>query len=96
MTWYFHPAARTELFEAAAYYDSMQNGLGYRFIQAFETAVLDIVAFPSSWFEVAPGIRRCLIPHFPFGIMYRIFGSEMQIVAVADLRRKPGYWSSRI
>jgi len=39
---------------------------------------------------------RFLVHRFPFGILYRIAGDEIQIVAIMHLRRKPGYWTKRL
>ena len=33
---------------------------------------------------------------FPFGIIYKIYKSELLIVAVAHHSRKPGYWEDRL
>jgi len=97
MNWYFHPSARTELYEAIEYYDLLETGLGYRFLLAFEIAIEDVLAYPSAWSEISPGIRRCLIPHFAFGILYRLTdNAEIQVLAIANLRRKPDYWQQRI
>jgi hypothetical protein len=97
MNWFFHPAARAELFEAVEYYDSLEPGLGYRFLLAFEAAMEDVLAFPSAWSEISKGIRRCLIPHFSYGILYRSMNNvELQVLAVANLRRKPDHWQIRL
>jgi hypothetical protein len=33
---------------------------------------------------------------FPFGIAYAVIAGEVLIVAVAHLRKKPGYWADRV
>jgi hypothetical protein len=35
------------------------------------------------------------LPHFPFSLVYRVRHAEIEIVAVAHHRRRPGYWRSR-
>ncbi|HIP58812.1 MAG TPA: hypothetical protein EYH01_00115 [Campylobacterales bacterium] len=40
--------------------------------------------------------RRCLVNRFPFGLVYRIEGDTIVIVAVMHLSRKPDYWYSRV
>lgn len=37
-------------------------------------------------------VRRVLVRRFPFNVIYRLRGDELQIVAFAHTRRKPGYW----
>ena len=49
-----------------------------------------------TWPVIEAELRRRLVRRFPFGILYRIEPEEIVIVAVAHLRRKPGYWRERI
>jgi len=39
--------------------------------------------------------RRFGLRRFPFGLIYRITSSGVQIIAVAHRRRRPGYWRQR-
>jgi hypothetical protein len=39
--------------------------------------------------------RRALMARFPYQVVYRIRPAEIVIVAVAQLKRRPGYWKSR-
>jgi toxin ParE1/3/4 len=39
--------------------------------------------------------RRYLLHRFPFQIVYRARGETIEVVAVAHLKRRPGYWKSR-
>ncbi|MFN2444408.1 MAG: type II toxin-antitoxin system RelE/ParE family toxin [Vicinamibacterales bacterium] len=39
--------------------------------------------------------RRVLLRRFPFFVVYRVRGDDVQIVAVAHARRRPGYWRGR-
>jgi hypothetical protein len=32
---------------------------------------------------------------FPYGVIYRLSGDTVEIVAVMHLSRKPGYWKHR-
>jgi len=34
-----------------------------------------------------------VLRRFPFGVVYRVLAGEIQVVAVAHHRRKPGYWA---
>jgi len=44
------------------------------------------------WPIVEDELRRHLVRKFPFGILYRIEPEKIVIIAVAHLRRRPGYW----
>jgi plasmid stabilization system protein ParE len=57
---------------------------------------LDVVADdPERWPRYDYGTRRYLFRRFPFALIYRITKSRVQIIAVAHLRRRPGYWLAR-
>lgn len=92
----FLPEAEQEMLEAARYYDSHATGLGTDFLSETERAVNSIAELPMTWPVVEGELRRRLVRRFPFGILYRIEPEEIVIVAVAHLRRKPGYWRERI
>lgn len=97
----FHPAAADELVEAAAWYEARQPGLGADLMQEIARAVVAIGEAPATW-PRWPGLkshaadtRRFLLSRFPFGIAHRIEREEVVVVAVAHLRRRPGYWQHR-
>lgn len=87
--------ARVEQVEAASYYESQSRGLGVRFAEALREAVARIEMDPMLYPEAGSGTRRCLTRMFPFGVIYRAHGDEIVIIAVAHLKRKPGYWRGR-
>lgn len=39
-----------------------------------------------------PRTRRLLVGRFPYQVVYRLRATEIVIVAVAHLKRRPGYW----
>ncbi len=92
----FLPEAEQEMLEAAKYYESQATDLGIDFLSEVERAVNSIAELPMTWPVIEGELRRRLVRRFPFGILYRIEPEEIVIVAVAHLRRKPGYWRERI
>ena len=46
--------------------------------------------------EIEPGVRRCLLARFPYGLIYGLDGEMLVVVAVAHLHREPRYWVDRI
>jgi hypothetical protein len=44
---------------------------------------------------VARHARRILLDRFPYSVIYRASADEILIIAVAHLRRRPGYWRHR-
>lgn len=88
----FTSAAYRELTEAAEYYEGKQPGLAHRFLSEVEAALERIERYPEMWAKVSSRLRRCLVHRFPFALFYHAGAEEIQIVAVADLRRDPGRW----
>jgi len=41
------------------------------------------------------GCRRFVLLNYPFDFVYRVRGSEVEIVAIAHHARKPAYWRHR-
>jgi hypothetical protein len=37
-----------------------------------------------------------VFPRYPFSLVYILRGDDVEIVAVAHGRRRPGYWRSRL
>ena len=91
-----HELAQAELDDAFEWYESQLSGLGARFIQEFDDTVSRIIDFPAIGPKLAPGIRRCLLPRFPFGVIYAADESDLSILAVAHLHREPRYWVDRL
>jgi uncharacterized protein YuzE len=54
------------------------------------------VAFPISYPEIEPGIRRSRLARFPYGLIYGLDGETLVVVAVAHLHRRSRYWIDRI
>ena len=40
-------------------------------------------------------VRRSLVGRFPYQVVYRLQPNEITIVAVAHMKRRPGYWTRR-
>lgn len=91
----FHPNAAREFEDAAAWYDERRPGLGAEFAAAVFELADQVAASPRRWRRVRKA-RRALLTRFPYAIVYReVPGGAIEIVAVAHLSRRPGYWSRR-
>jgi plasmid stabilization system protein ParE len=91
----FHPAADLELTQAAEWYEERRSGLGLEFLAAVRTKIHDVLEAPQRW-RIVDGTRRVLLGRFPYALVYRESGSdEIEIVAVAHLKRRPKYWQGR-
>jgi plasmid stabilization system protein ParE len=91
----FHDLATFELNEAAEYYESESAGLGQAFIAAVERCTDDIVRNPEAGLVIHGSIHRRLVRRFPYALLYRVKPTEIQILAVMNLKRRPAYWVGR-
>ncbi len=94
-------AARGELRAVVAWYEEKQPGLGGEFFAEVEHTVELIQRHPGLGTSVPRvpaerGTRRLPLRRFPYTVIYREVETEIQIIAFAHDRRKPGYWSSRL
>jgi plasmid stabilization system protein ParE len=55
-----------------------------------------ILARPEVYPKHRKGTRRALLQRFPYGVIYRVVGDEIQILAIAHTRQRPGYWIERL
>ena len=88
--------AERELDDGFIYYESLQDGLGKRFLFEIKNSIGRIVQYPNGWHPLSNNTRRSLVKKFPYGIVYQILEDKISIVAIAHLHRKPNYWKDRI
>lgn len=91
----FHSLAKLELNEAAQYYENESPGLGQSFISEIERCTDEIVRHPDAGVVMRGSIRRRLVRRFPYGLLYRATASEVRVLAVMNLKRRPSYWVGR-
>jgi toxin ParE1/3/4 len=91
----FHPDAQDEFVETVEYYEATVPDLGDRFLRAVERTVAIVQAYPESGGRRAAGSRGLPVFEFPYDLVYRIRGSEIEVLALAHHRRRPGYWRQR-
>jgi len=88
--------AQNELDDAVVWYNLQAAGLERELLDELDRAIRRAVAFPLSYPEIEPSIRRCRLARFPYGVIYGIDGDTLVVVAVAHLHRRPRYWIDRI
>jgi plasmid stabilization system protein ParE len=93
----YHPMAREEVIDITAYYARIRPTLAAEFLAELNAAIELIAANPLVCEEIRPGVRRCLIDRFPYGVYYRIPDAEtVRIILVRHHSRRPGYGMRRI
>jgi len=89
------PAALAEFQEAAQYYEASKAGLGEKFRVAVETAIRSILLNPMRWRMVDEDVHRAVVEIFPYHVLYTVEEHCILILAIAHVRRRPGYWKDR-
>lgn len=88
----FSSRALRETGEAQAWYDLQSQGLGDEFIAAIELQLRRLEQAPLLYAEVIPGVRRALLPRFPYGLFYAMRGNLIHVLAVLHDARNPKRW----
>ena len=91
----FHDLAERELNDAAQYYDQQQSGLGAAFITDVQHCSGAILQHPEVGPVILGTVRRRLCRRFPYALLYTIRPDAVRILAVMNLKRRPGYWVGR-
>ena len=89
--------ASDEFREAVRWYEARRAGLGAEFFDAVAATLTLIEANPAIGQAISADgrTRRALVAKFPYQVVYRVRPSELVIVAIAHLKRRPGYWKAR-
>jgi plasmid stabilization system protein ParE len=89
-------AAREEFAAATSWYETQRPGLGGQFFDAVVRTIDLIEAQPEIGIPSADQrTRRMLVHRFPYQVVYRLLRDKIVIVAIAHLKRRPGYWRRR-
>ncbi len=92
----FHPEAQAEFFAAQDYYEQCVEGLGFDYRAEVQDALAIIQVAPQRWSIRTHETRTYLVHRFPFAVVYLDLPDKIWVVAVAHLRRRPGYWRHRL
>ena len=92
----FHPAAAQEAEAAYDWYAARNPAAAQGFRDELRHAVEAVAENPRTWPRYGTRTRRYVFPRFPFSLVYVQRVDEVEVIAVAHGRRRPGYWRSRI
>ena len=96
MNYRFLDEAEAEFYDAVAYYEDCEGGLGIELSREVYKAIDRIIALPAAWSPYSNRTRRCLLNRFPYGIVYRRIEDTIIIFALMQLNREPDYWINRV
>jgi len=96
-----HPDARTELRQAAQWYNKRSPGKGSQLVMLARNSHKDVAKTPDAWavfpdWEGEPSVRSRHLPVFPYRLVYYADEKYLNVIAYAHESREPGYWRSRV
>ena len=91
-----HPEADEEFAAAIRYYSEISPELGVRFYHEMERLLREACDQPERFWQFDPPARRHLSGDFPYAVIFLEKPEHLWIVAVMNMKRRPGYWSGRL
>ena len=91
-----HPLANCDREDAILHYSREGRALGQRFEDEAQRVIGRIERQPRTWPIFERELRRCIFDVFPYAAIYRLIDDTAYVVALAHLRRRPGYWYERL
>ena len=88
----FAGRAVREIGEAFNWYEEQSKGLGLEFELAFELQLKRLEQVPLLYTEILSGVRRTLLPRFPYGVFYTLKNDLVHVLAVIHNARNPRRW----
>ncbi|WP_114394335.1 type II toxin-antitoxin system RelE/ParE family toxin [Oleisolibacter albus] len=89
-------AAEAELADALRWYGEIRRELAGRLLDEYERLLLRLRENPHQFPSVRNDIRRAGFRHFPYGLLFRLFPEEVEIIAVFHTSRDPRQWERRM
>ena len=91
-----HPEAQHEAEAAVEWYGQRSPHAARRLVTELRSALERIQQGPNQFPKLAFNTRRKVLGRFPYLVVFRETATEIEIVAVAHGRRRPGYWRERL
>jgi plasmid stabilization system protein ParE len=88
--------AEAELDGAVTYYNAQLSGLGAELAAEVRDGLARVEEHPKAWQLLGRRVRRYRLTRFPYGLLYTELQSEIVVLAVMHLHRKPDYWRERL
>jgi toxin ParE1/3/4 len=100
--WRIHQETLAEIDATVAWYEEQRPGLGLEFLDELRSTLAVLREAPttvSTPDPVAPSealARRRRVGRFPYAVVFAEGAHEYVVIGVMHLRRRPGYWLSRL
>ena len=93
---FFRDAASEDVQQAQAWYEQRQSGLGQRFTESLKLVVTLISEHPLACAVVYRGLRRALLPGFPYALFYLVGEDCIRVLACLHQHRGPEALATRV
>lgn len=91
----FHEEAEEEAGAAVEWYAERSVAAARAFAEELKAAVVSIAEDPTRLPTLGPARFFFLLKRFPYLMVYRVSDDRVQVLAVAHVSRRPGYWQNR-
>lgn len=99
--WRIHAEALAEIDRTSAWYDEQRPGLGVEFVVELRAVLVSLrdapgLSTPDRSSPAAARVRRRRLHRFPYAVVFAESDTEYVVIAAMHLRRRPGYWLTRL
>lgn len=91
-----YPEALREAEDAIEWYGQRSTHAARGLVTELRSAMERIRQAPSQFPKLAFDAQRVVLGRFPYVVVFRETRTEIETVAVAHGRRRPGYWRERL
>lgn len=92
----YHPEAQAEFLHEVEYFAAISVRLAEHYDKEVHVAELQAADTPEAWPRYKHKTRRVIDRKFKFSLVYLHTETEVYVIALAPMRRKPGYWRERL
>jgi toxin ParE1/3/4 len=91
-----HPEAKAEAKGAFDRFWEQSHAVALKFDTELRAAYRLVQKTPSICPPYIHSTRRVILDRYPFSVVFRERLHDIQIIAVAHSKRRPGYWAKRV
>ena len=91
----FRTVANVDVIEIIEFYDDLDKRLSENFIKELGSCVLQISKNPEAFQKRIEDARVVYLKSFSYGVFYKIYPSEIRIIAILHTSRNPDIWKKR-
>lgn len=92
----YHPSAQIEIEAAYDWYFGRSPQAADGFYEELIPALDRVREYSYQYPPHLYGTQRLVLSRYPFSVVFRERLHDIQIVAVAHAKRRPGYWAKRL